>query len=67
MSEFSGILYKIKDKLVNGFKNRDYILAGTRILSVNLYDHLILKEGIVVATLKELLMVGKATEEICVA
>lgn len=55
-------LYK---EVITNLKDRDYILADTRIASVSLYDHLRLTAGIAVATTGELLARRKTPEEIC--
>lgn len=47
---------KIISKELEELKNKDYILADTRIPYISLYDHLILTSGIAVAIVKELLL-----------
>jgi CRISPR/Cas system-associated protein Cas10 (large subunit of type III CRISPR-Cas system) len=60
-----GIPLKIEKEILTNLKNRDYILADTRVSNVSLYDHLILTAGIAVATVKELLTRGKTPEDMC--
>jgi hypothetical protein len=46
-------------------RQRDYLLADTRIPWVSLYDHLVLTGGIAAVFAEELLRRGKTPEEIC--
>jgi len=46
-------------------RQRDYLLADTRIPWVSLYDHLVLTGGIAAAFAEELLRRGKTPEELC--
>lgn len=63
--EMIEIIREIYDKILKELKQRDYILADTRVRWISLFDHSILTAGIAVAATKELLIRGKKTEDIC--
>ncbi|VVB88722.1 HD domain protein [uncultured archaeon] len=65
MKELNEFADEIYNKNLNDLKDREYVLADTRIKNVSLYDHQVLTAGIAVATVKELLIRGKSPEEIC--
>ncbi|MHA1756999.1 MAG: Cas10/Cmr2 second palm domain-containing protein [Promethearchaeota archaeon] len=51
--------------VLNSLKEREYILADTRIEHISLYDHLVTTAGFAVAIVKELLCKGKDIKQIC--
>ena len=53
------------ERVLIGLKEKEYILADTRLPFITLFDHLILTAGIAVAVTKELLLRGTRTEDIC--
>lgn len=58
------IINKIYEQVLNDLRDKDNILADTRIPFLTLYDHLILTSGIAVAITKELLIRGKKPKDI---
>jgi CRISPR-associated protein Cmr2 len=58
------IINKIYEQVLNDLKDKDDILADTRIPFITLYDHQILTSGIAVAITKELLIRGKKPKDI---
>jgi len=65
MKELNEFADEIYNKNLNDLKDREYVLADTRIKNVSLYDHQVLTAGIAVAIVKEVLIRGKSPEEIC--
>jgi len=62
MDNIIDIIYR---DVLSSLKNKEYVLADTRVPFITLYDHLILTSGIAVAITRELLVRGKKPEEIC--
>jgi CRISPR-associated protein Cmr2 len=58
------IINKIHEQVLNGLRDKNDILADTRIPFITLYDHLILTSGIAVAVTKELLIRGEKPKDI---